>query len=499
VRIPSHSALYEINTRVLLTQLTQKLGRHATLLDIPDRYLDQLASDGFNWLWLLGLWKTGCAARRLSQSSASLQKELEHLVPGFRTKDVFGSCFSIQAYDVHPDFGGNPALERLRARIHARGMRLLLDFVPNHTAPDHEWVRMNPHFYISGTQEQLEREPHNYVQIAPGYILAHGRGPHVAAWTDTLQLNYANPDLQYAMASELERIAGLCDGVRCEMAMLVLPDVFEKTWGHRPPPFWPDAIRRTRARKPEFLFMAEAYWGLESALQDQGFDYTWDKGLYDRLRQGKPRAIREYLRAGADFQRRSVRFLENHNESRAAKIFPEGQHQAAAVLTCLSQGMALFHQGQLDGAARQISLHLNRSPSEPVNMRLRDFYNRLLRCLRNPALSVGEWRLLECEPAWNGNWTSSCYICFAWRTSTRPPLVGTVNFAPHQSQCYVRIPFEDFRGKEIRLRDLMSDVVYLRHGSELIDRGLYLDVPAWAHHVFELTVNRPAGDGDRRR
>ena len=86
------------------------------------------------------------------------------------------------------------------------------------------------------------------------------------------------------MARELERIATMCDGVRCDMAMLILPDVFERTWGRRPEPFWPRTIERVRKAAPSFLFMAEVYWDLEWELQQQGFNYTYDKRLYDRLR-----------------------------------------------------------------------------------------------------------------------------------------------------------------------------------------------------------------------
>lgn len=490
VKARPHPSLCEIHTRVLLNEVTQALGHHATLVDITDEELDRLARQGFNWLWFLGVWKTGTAARKLSQSSVGLQTELRRALPDLRKKDVCGSCFAIQAYEVHPDFGGNGALERLRARIHARGMRLLLDFVPNHTALDHEWVRTNHHYYVCGTEEQIEREPHNYTRPELlDSVLAYGRDPHFAGWPDTLQLNYANPDLQDAMASELESIAELCDGVRCDMPMLLLPDVFERTWGQRPAPFWPHAIERVHARHPEFLFLAEAYWELEWALQQQGFDYTYDKRLYERLRDGKAQLVRDHFGASPEFQRKSVRFLENHDEARAAAAFPDGQHQAAAVLTYLCPGLRFFHHGQMEGLTKRTSVHLSRAAPEPVNTGLRQFYERLLSCLRNPVVREGEWQLLECSPAWDGNWSNDSYICFAWRGRARCPLLVAVNFAPHQSQCYVRAPFEEFRGQPLRLRDLTGKAVYSRHADDLLGHGLYLDLPAWGYHVFELTAS----------
>src|SRR5262249_37659643 len=175
---------------------------------------------------------------------------------------------------------------------------------------------------------------------------------------DTLQLNYGNPATQAAMIAELIKIAGQCDGVRCDMAMLVLPEVFERTWNIPCQPFWPQATERVRQQAPEFCFMAEVYWDLEWTLQQQGFDFTYDKRLYDRLRAGHARPVREHLYAGLDYQDKLARFLENHDEPRAAATFAPGVHEAAAVITFLSPGLRFFHQGQLEGRRKHISPHL---------------------------------------------------------------------------------------------------------------------------------------------
>ena len=479
-------SLYQINTRVLLAGLSRTLGRHATLDDIPDSELDRLAALGFDWLWFLGVWLTGPAGRAVSLANPAWRRGFQELLPDFREEDVCGSCFAVAAYTVHPDFGGNPALQNLRHRMHARGMRLLLDFVPNHTALDHPWVRRHPEFYIHGTEEQLRREPGNYTRLDGDRILAFGRDPNYEGWPDTLQLNYAEASLQDAMSAELEIIAALCDGVRCDMAMLILPDVFQRTWGLRPQPFWPEAIRRARAIKPEFLLMAEVYWDLEWELQQQGFDYTYDKRLYDRLRQGHAGPVRGHFRATMDFQQRSARFLENHDEPRAASVFSPPVHQASAVLTFLCPGMRFFHQGQLEGFTKRIPVHLCRGPEEPTEPELSRFYERLLACLRREEPRLGEWQLLESSEAWDGNWTHDSIICFAWHGPAQTSLIVPVNFAPHQSQCYVRIPLPETSGSAVRFRDLMSPAVYDRCGQEVFSPGLYLDLPPWAYHVFEL-------------
>ncbi len=487
----TYPCLYQINTRVLLSGLSRTLNRPATLDDIPDQELDALAAGGFDWVWFLGVWQTGAAGRKVSSENPDWRHEFHQLLPDFSDTDVCGSCFAIQSYAVHSEFGGNAARARLRRRINARGMRLLLDFVPTHTAPDHGWVSEHPEYYVHGTEEQLQREPQNYARVATPegpVVLAYGRDPYFAGWPDTLQLNYADAGCQEAMASELVRIAGMCDGVLCDMAMLILPDVFERTWGLRPLPFWPAAIARARASHPDFLFMAEVYWDLEWTLQQQGFDYTYDKRLYDRLRDGDARPVRDHLRAEMDFQRRSARFLENHDEPRAASTFPAGIYEAAAIVTFFCPGLRFFHQGQMEGFTKKIPVHLARGPEESPNAHLKEFYERLLNCLRRPEAGEGEWTLFECTPAWDGNWTWDSYICSGWRGPDGRSLVCVVNYSPHQSQCYMHLPYADLSGKTVRLTDLMGTAVYDRDGSDFVSRGLYLDVPAWGYHVFELAV-----------
>jgi hypothetical protein len=489
-----YPCLYQINTRVWLRDLSQSLKRQATLDDIPDGELDRLAQAGFDWLWFLGVWQTGAASRRVSRENSEWQGEFRQLLPDLRQEDVCGSCFAITDYAVHSDFGGDLALERLRHRMHERGMRLMLDFVPNHTGLDHPWVQSHPEFYVQGTEEQLVRESQNYVRIAVGtkpWVLAYGRDPYFAGWPDTLQLNYAEPSLQEAMQQELRNVAAKCDGVRCDMAMLILPEVFERTWGLRMEAFWPKAIQSVRADRRDFLIMAEVYWDLEWTLQQQGFDYTYDKRLYDRLREGHARPIRDHFRADAEFQRKSARFLENHDEPRAAATFAPEIHRAAAVLTYLCLGLRFFHDGQFEGRTRKVSVHVERRPVEPVESSLRDFYARLLGCATQSETTDGEWQLLDAAPAWDGNWTWDCFVSFAWQQPSSHPLVVVVNYAPNQSQCHLRLPLDEIRGHTVRAQDLMGSAVYERSGDELTSRGLYLDMPPWGFHVFRLETLEP--------
>lgn len=465
-----------------------KLGRRATLDDVPDEHLDALARAGFDWVWLLSVWRTGPAGQRVSRSNPEWRREFRETLPDLREDDIAGSGFAITGYTVDPSLGGDAALERLRRRLSARGIRLMLDFVPNHTALDHPWVEDHPEYYVPGTEVDQARAPANYTMVKSkgGYLrLAHGRDPYFPGWPDTLQLNYANPATQEAMLGELLKVAGQCDGVRCDMAMLVLPEVFERTWGLRAPLFWTIATRRVRERVPGFVFMAEVYWDLEWVMQEQGFDYAYDKRLYDRLRQGAARPVREHLRAGLDYQRKLARFMENHDEPRAAATFSPGMHEAAAVITFLSPGLRFFHQGQLEGKKKRISPHLIRAPLEPVDGALQRFYDGLLAVLRAPTVRDGDWTLLECVPAWEGNWTSDCFVASLWQGEGGKRRVVAVNYAGNQSQCYVRLPLADLSGQNVRFKDLMGPAVFDREGDELVARGLYLDMAPWSYHVFE--------------
>ncbi len=233
LRYPS---LYQINTRVWLTELSRTLGRAATLDDVPDAALDRLAAQGFDWVWFLSVWQTGPAAQAISRANPEWRREFVETLPDLTDDDIAGSGFAIQNYTVHRDLGGDAALARLRQRLHTRGLKLMLDFVPNHMAPDHPWIDEHPDYFIHGSESDLARSPRNYCRVPTKngpLLLAYGRDPYFDGWPDTLQLNYGNPELQQAMIGELVRIAGQCDGVRCDMAMLVLPDVFESTWGIR--------------------------------------------------------------------------------------------------------------------------------------------------------------------------------------------------------------------------------------------------------------------------
>ena len=489
--MPRYPSLLEINARPWLRRLSSDPARPATLAEVDDAILDGFQRAGFDWIWLLSVWEIGPLSRAVSREVRSpWHAECERALPDLTNADIAGSGFAIAAYRVNEVLGDAKALAGFRARLARRGIKLMLDFVPNHTGLDSPWVKSEPDLYVQGSESDLAANPQNYWRAETDRgprILAHGRDPNYPGWSDTLQLNYANPALQAAQIRNLAAVGELCDGLRCDMAMLLLPEVFHRTWGLTPEPFWPKAIAAVREAHPGFTFMAEVYWDLEWTLQQQGFDYCYDKRLHDRLVKAVVPAIRAHFRAGLDYQDRLARFLENHDEPRAAATFPWPKHQATAIVTFLSPGLRFFQEGESTGAEVRLPTHLCRGPIEPENPEIAAFYDRLLGLLKREAtFRDGAWSELDPQTAWAGNPTAEGFIAFAWQSAAAGNYLVVVNYTDHQGQCLLRLPFPNRRGTRFRLIDEMGSEVYVRDGDVLSDPGLFIDLGPWRYNVFRL-------------
>jgi hypothetical protein len=279
--------LYEINTWPWLEAVSRNEGRTVDLGSVPERCWDDIADLGFDGVWLMGVWQRSPAGVAIALSNLRLRDSFTAALPDWQPSDVVGSPYCIRGYVVDDHFGGREGLATARQELAARGLGLILDFVPNHVAPDHPWTTTKPEVFVSGTTADLERDPTSFVEI-DGRVLANGRDPYFPAWPDVVQLNAFAPALRAAVIDTLNDVAEQCDGVRCDMAMLVMNEVFARTWSDRVGPspstdYWPTVIPAVREAHPGFLFLAEAYWDLEWALQQQGFNYCYDKRLYDRI------------------------------------------------------------------------------------------------------------------------------------------------------------------------------------------------------------------------
>jgi hypothetical protein len=470
-----HPTLYQIFARIWLGELGRTLGRRATLEDVPDQALDRLESLGIDLLYLLGVWELGAEGPRISRALPELCASYDACLPGWTDADVAGSPFAVARYRVAPELGGDAALAHLRRRLERRGIGLVLDFVPNHLARDHPWTHERPELFVRDERGAI----------------ACGRDPYFPPWLDTAQLDLRLEATREALVGELASVAARADGVRCDMAMLVLGDVFRRTWGDPASPggeageLWARAIDAVRASRPDFLFIAEAYWDLEWRLQLLGFDYTYDKRLYDRLLHGSAEAVRAHLRATADYQRRSVRFLENHDEPRVASLLAPPAQCAASVVAFTVPGLRFFHDGQLEGRKLRTSVHLARRAEEPVDRERVALHDALFAALRRPALREGSFAALACHAVDARG--AAPLMAHRWDHPSGP-IVVVVNLGGEPARGRVPLDLHGIAGRRVVLHDLFDGQDHVRAGSDLVDpeRGLHVALGPWGTHLFEL-------------
>jgi hypothetical protein len=486
---PSSPVIYEIDTWPWLRDVEASLERRVTLADVPAAVWDSAVPEGADAVWLMGVWQRSPAGLAVARQDSSLQRAFRAALPDLDDSDVVGSPYCVRRYVVDDRLGGRAGLAAARAELARRGVRLILDYVPNHVAPDHSAVREHPEWFVQGTVEERDAAPNAWLDV-DGRLLAHGRDPYFAPWPDVVQLNAFEPRLREATSDVLTVIGDQCDGVRCDMAMLMTNDVFAKTWGHlagTPPAeeFWPGVLDRVRPRAPDLVFIAEAYWDMEWTLQEQGFDFCYDKRLYDRLAHEDAGSVRMHLQAGVDYQKKLVRFIENHDEPRAAATFQPGQDRAAAVVIATVPGATLWHDGQMEGRRIHLPVFLSRRPAEPVDGDLLSFYRHLLSGVASSGMRRGQWSLLDTS-GWPDNPSHEALLAWAWSQDGRPQHVVVVNFSSHWSQGCVGLPWPGLRGRVWRMADVVDGRRFDRPGDALVDQGLFVDLPPWGSHVLAV-------------
>jgi hypothetical protein len=484
--------VYEVNARCWLQALSTQAGRPITLDGIPDEELARWQDLGVTHLWLVGLWPTGDRSRAVALNDPDLRATAAELLPDLADADITGSPFAVADYRVSGALGGEAGLQRFRQKLRAHGLGLLLDFVPNHLGLDHAWIAARPELFVPG----VPGSPAAFAIDLPGgqRWLAHGKDPNFPAWVDTVQLDYRRPETRAAMRELLQRIVPLCDGVRCDMAMLQLNDVFARTWRDAPGSgattdreFWADLIAAAREVAPEFLFLAEAYWDLEARLQALGFDYTYDKRLYDYLVARNPADVARHVHGlPPRFVAASAHFLENHDEARIATLLSGPEHRAAALLILGLPGLRLLHEGQLTGARRRVPVQLGRRPAEPVDEDIATFYATLLKTLKSTAVGQGNGHALAPRPAWPGNASWQHLVVVQWQSEARSFDLVVVNLASERSQAYVPLAIEGLPQHNWSMKDRLGVEEYLRYGDDLQNQGLYLDIVAHGAQSFHF-------------
>jgi hypothetical protein len=497
---PRNPLLYEINTRVWVNELSARAGQRVTLDKIPSEEIDKLARSGFQAVWLMGVWTTRENPIQMARALPELQPSYRAALPDLATDDIVGSPYAISSYEVSPLLGGPDALTRFRERVARHGMRLMLDFVCNHTARDHRFVLERPEVYVQGCPEDLERQPGHFFKTANGLVIACGRDPYFPPWMDTAQINYGHPAGREAMKEKIRAIAKQCDGARCDMAMLVLPDIIERVWNGRlgrdwiRKSFWKEAIGETLASHPNFLFMAESYWDLEWQLQQEGFHCTYDKTLYDRLREGDHDGARKHLQAEVKYQERCARFIENHDEPRAVAAFGPAKARSAATVSFFTPGLKLFHEGQLEGRRVKVPVQLGRRRQESEDVETSLFYEKLLGVLQDPIFQEGAFSLGEARSAGWGDTSNDSLIALTWAPAAGKNNAHCQGFLIVSNmnawRAYGRVSLAGLKinaNKQYVFLDRLDGKRYERPGSELLSPGIYIALEAHQQHIFEIT------------
>ena len=473
--------------------LSEKSGSAITLANVPDSELAKWQKLGFTHIWLMGVWTTGPRARAEALNHLELRHAYDQVLPGWQDADVAGSPYAIGDYQVPSALGGETGLEEFRRRVNEQGLKLLLDFVPNHVGLDHPWVSERPDLFVQNPGDV----PGAFAQETRAGLrwLAQGKDPYFAPWTDTVQLDYRRAGTRGMMTQLLQSIASRCDGVRCDMAMLVLNDVFAKTWerfpitNHQSPTseFWASAIPAVKQEHPDFVFLAEAYWGLEAQLQALGFDYTYDKTLYDGLVSHDAAGVQNHLVGlTAEAVAGSAHFLENHDEPRIAGILSPAEHRAAALLILGLPGMRFLHDGQLSGARLKIPVQLARRAEEPSQAEMVNIYEQLLTTLPGTAVGQGRGELSKPRAAWPGNSTAQNFVIVQWQKQAPEFDLVVVNLAPDRSQCYAPLSLEGLAAHNWAMTDLLGEERFKRSGDDLQNQGLYLDLPPNGAQLFNF-------------
>ena len=479
-------SIYEINTAVWLNELADLHRQSMDLATVPASTWDSIADQHFDAVWLMGVWQRSPAGIAIANQNSALLEDFHNALPNFTPADNIGSPYCVRQYTVDPHLGGNAALAVARHELASRGIQLILDYVPNHVAPDCPWIEEHPEFFFTANNEDYAAHPSDFIRMG-SHFFACGKDPNFPPWPDVVQLNITQTGVRQRAIETLTTIAAQCDGVRCDMAVLMLSDVFARTWSQTSPMstnYWEEVISAVRIAYPNFLFIAEAYWDRESELIQQGFDFCYDKKAYDYLEAGDAASFKAHIAAPFSYQSHLLRFLENHDEPRAAAAFPPEKLRACAVATATLPGAVLFHEGQLTGRRIRVPVFLQRRPPELPDLELQAFYQHLLTASAAPAFRHGEPQLCELT-GWPDNDSYLSLAAWSWHLESAFQLV-VINLSERRAQGRVHFQWSNATALRCRLTDVINAVTFERGAEEIRACGLYVELEPWHFHLFDV-------------
>ncbi|MHA1777515.1 MAG: alpha-amylase [Promethearchaeia archaeon] len=404
----------------------------------------QELTHNFDTIWLMGIWQRSETSKRIAQTHPGLLRDFQQALPDFQPVDIVGSPYAIKSYTLDPFFGPPSTLEKISQTFHQLEKKIIVDLIPNHIAIDNDWLISHPEFFLHGSPADLLHNPEDFFKPPivinesedpqESAIFVHGKDPYFPSWTDTAQLNAFSAQYRREIISILNELAQWVDGVRCDMAMLLTDRIFKETWKNlagKPleREFWVDVISAVKERHPHFLFIAEVYWDMEWELQQQGFDFCYDKRLYDRLIHASVDGIRAHLTASWDYQSKLVRFIENHDENRAQKTFGEEKSKTVATLAFTLPGAYLHHYGEQLGWNIRLPVQLSRFPFEKLNQNINQFYQNLFN---------KTFLKYQFKDAKNGKSQSqSESISWAFNTEIPEPLIGYMWYDQKECEYFI--------------------------------------------------------------
>lgn len=486
--------LIEINARLWLKTLKKKYSQpEMTLSSIPEDEWQQLRHIGIDIVWLMGVWEPSPESARIARATPALAEAVKKISPELGPESLTASPYSVHNYKLNPELGFEWELKALREKLNALGMKLFLDFVTNHASRDNPFVHDHPECFVQGGEADLKAHPDWFFETeinGKKMHIAYGRDPNFPPWTDTAQYNYFNPVTREKRLELLLELAEVCDGVRCDMVMLTLNDIHESTWGRvlgYPKPseeFWAHAIRTVKEKYPEFVFLAEVYWGLEWQVQLMGFDYTYDKVTYDRLRFMGADEVKGHLRAEKLYQKRSVRFIDNHDEAPSLEVFGKEKSFAAGVIISTIKGLRFYTDQQLEGLRHKVPLQLGEIWERTADQTVRRFYEKLLKITDHPAFHGGEWNLLEVRPCDQQNMSNKNILAWSW-TQRRTIKIVAVNYSGSASCGTVNISVKS-SGDTTAIFEELSDRFFSFKADELASGVKLQQMPPYTAYIFDV-------------
>ena len=472
--------LYEISTRPWLYELTKKYGRTISKLrDIPLEEFDFLKENGITIVWMMGVWKLGTYGLEFDRKG-----DYSGVLPGWTKDDVIGSPYAITEYTCNPEIGTNDDLVWLREQLHSRDMKLMLDFVPNHSAVDAPTATSNPKLYVhapNGTQN-----PKRYTDSG----IAYGKDPYFDPWMDVIQWNYWEEETRQFMKDNLMTVLSYADGVRCDMAHLLLNDVFGNTWaeelnaaGYSRPDneFWEFAIKEVKSMYPNAIFLAEVYedWEIE-LLHKYGFTYTYDKLLLDKL-EGTSYEVNDYIHYKTEeYWSRVAHFVENHDENRA--VYNMGfvaKAKAAGTIAATLGGMIFMNHGQWSGYKNKLDVHLRRAADEAENTEVKNYYKTLMKVIQEPAFTGPHYYFIYNMSGERRN----DFVAYIREEGDNHYLV-VVNYSGNQG-C-ANVPIYNIEGSGDKpVYEALSGVEYIRDADTMRTSGLTVCLSSWQAQIFK--------------